>query len=141
MKAVKGHSVVLLLHGVSISNHFLVYYMHEVCLGTMKRLVDTWLSSKKTEPYHTGHKVLEINERLAWTAPPPSAMRHFPKDIAQYKSTYKGEYFKVAYSFVLKVRIDEILGILNKKQKTTRVLGLRACYIHRIYSVGRLWWA
>ena len=95
----KDHSVVLLLPSVSISQHFLFNYMHGACLGTMKRLVDAWMSSKKSEPYHIGDRVLDINKRLAQIAP-PSAMRRFTKDVSQYKSTYKGECSDVAKNFV-----------------------------------------
>ena len=85
----KGHSIVCLLPKVDVSVHFLVDFMHGVCSGGMKKLLELWLEAPKKATYNLSGSVAVINQRLK-TIRPPTAMRRYPKAIDTHKQDYKG---------------------------------------------------
>ena len=94
VRGIRGYSVISLLKGVDISEHFLIDYMHGACSGVMKRLIGCWIDpTNKKQPYYIGQYLTIINTRISRISP-PSVMRRYPKPLTGYKLCYKGMHFK-----------------------------------------------
>ncbi|KAE8740863.1 hypothetical protein FOCC_FOCC013609 [Frankliniella occidentalis] len=65
-----GKSVLAELKQFNVVYGFVIYYMHAVLLGTMKKMAFLWFdSSSSGEPYYIGLKIDRVNQRLSTITP------------------------------------------------------------------------
>ena len=83
MKGVKGVTVIDLLPTFETVRGVTADYMHSVCLGVTRKMVDLWVDSKHhNEEYYIGRKVDIINKRLQAISP-PSEMHRAPRPLSE----------------------------------------------------------
>lgn len=83
VKGVKGMAVADWLPTFDTVRGTVVDYMHSVCQGVMRQMVDFWFDSKNHgETYYIGQKVKLVDERLQLICS-PSEMHRSPRSISQ----------------------------------------------------------
>ncbi|XP_028416230.1 uncharacterized protein LOC114540149 [Dendronephthya gigantea] len=83
VKGVKGVSVADMLPSFDTVRGTITDYMHSVCLGVMRQMVDLWFNSKNHgESYYIGRQVKLVDERLQVISP-PSEIHRSPRSISQ----------------------------------------------------------
>ena len=83
VKGVKGMTVADLLPTFNTVRGTVVDYMHSVCRGVMRQMVDLWFDPKNHgESYYIGKKATLVDERLQLISP-PSEIHRSPHDISK----------------------------------------------------------
>lgn len=81
-KGVKGVTVVDLLPTFDTVRGTATDYMHSVCQGVTRQMVNLWVDSKNhTEEFYIGRKIALVNNRLL-TISPPSEIHRAPRSLA-----------------------------------------------------------
>ena len=83
VKGVKGITVADLLPSFDTVRGTVTDYMHSVCQGVMRQMVDLWFESKHHgEDFYIGQKVKLVDERLQLISP-PSEIHRSPRSMSQ----------------------------------------------------------
>ena len=83
VKGVKGMSLADMLPTFDTVRGTVTDYMHSVCQGVVRLMVDLWVDSKHHgEEYYIGQKVKLVDERLQLISP-PSEMHRSPRSLSQ----------------------------------------------------------
>ena len=83
VKGVKGMSVADLLPSFDTVRGTVTDYMHSVCQGVMRQMIDLWFDTRNHgESYYIGRKVKLVDERLQLISP-PSEIHRSPRSISQ----------------------------------------------------------
>ena len=83
IKGVKGMTFADLLPTFDTVRGTITDYMHSVCLGVARQMVDLWVnSSHHGEEYYIGQKVKLVDERLQLICP-PSEIHRSPRSLSQ----------------------------------------------------------
>ena len=83
VKGVKGVAVADLLPSFDTVRGTVVDYMHSVCQGVMRQMVELWFDTRNhDESYYIGRKSKLVDERLQLISP-PSEIHRSPRSISQ----------------------------------------------------------
>jgi hypothetical protein len=83
VKGVKGFTVADSLPSFDTVRGTVADYMHSVCLGVMRQMVELWFESKHHgKSFYIGQKVKIVDERLQLISP-PSEIHRSPRSISQ----------------------------------------------------------
>lgn len=109
---IKGMSCLMVLREFDIIESFATDYMHGVCLGVLKRMINIWfgkMTSKsiKFKPLNQ-HQQNQVNYRLSLLKP-YSRITHQPRSLDQL-ATFKAIEFKYLLFFYLRYSLSGILG-------------------------------
>jgi hypothetical protein len=73
--------------GFDLVDGIAVDWMHVICLGIVRDLIDKWLCSS-TEPYFIGDKISFLDKRLLSICP-PRVINRTPRTLREF-TTWKG---------------------------------------------------
>ena len=82
VKGVKGMTIADLLPSFNTVRGTVTDFMHSVCLGVVRQMVDQWFNSKhNAEDYYIGQKINLVDDRLQQISP-PSEIHRSPRSLS-----------------------------------------------------------
>ncbi|KAL7294968.1 hypothetical protein TKK_0011679 [Trichogramma kaykai] len=98
---VKGYSVLLEIPMFDIIDSCVVDYMHCVCLGVVKTLIDASLNSKYNErDFYVGNRINEIQERFD-NIKPPCEVTRTPGDLVHRRNFKASEWRNIMCYYLI----------------------------------------
>lgn len=105
---IKGICSLIKLPSFNFESSLPVDFMHSVCLGTVKYIVDIWLNSKNNrQEFYLGLKIKQIDIRLM-NIRPYSEISRYPREITQRHQWKANEWL----NFLLYFSNPSLLGLL-----------------------------
>lgn len=106
---VKGPSVLSTLKVFSIISSFVPEYMHCVCLGTVKTMVEWWTAGKNNEKdFYLSPAKIEQIDRILLSIKPPNEVTRTPRSLTTIKLWKASEWknFLLYYSIVCLISVN-----------------------------------
>ena len=88
----KAPSPLLQLSSFDLPKGIAIDYMHGICLGVVKTMVDLWFdSTNSTHSWYCGNRLHEVDKRLLQIKP-PNIITRVPRSVEGHRKHWKGTY-------------------------------------------------
>ena len=88
----KAPSPLLQLSSFDLPKGIAIDYMHGICLGVVKTMVDLWFdSTNSTHSWYCGNRLPEVDKRILQIKP-PNIITRVPRSVEGHRKHWKGTY-------------------------------------------------